>query len=208
MSELTIERKAAEIELLLRLVVKNEKGEIIQDTGDKPSHSFVIQFLEWIYALLDGPATSTATDVDNATNIIYKGILQTDFQFGVDAPAGSSEWGLVVGQGAGAETNVNYKLTDQLTEGVGAGNITHDVTTIGTTAVVGANVDLVIQRTFVNNTGASLTVREVGIYMRYAETGPFTYYHCLIRDVLAVPITLADKCTVTVYYTLRTNVGT
>ena len=198
------EKKSNEVQLLIRLVVRDPDGKILSDTGQKPSKSFVIQFLEFIYGLFDGAAVIDATDVDNAENYIYWGGREADLQLHVLAPINTSIYGIVVGTGDTAETNTDYKLDVQLTEGVGAGNITHGAMVVGTTAVVGANVDLLLNRAFPNNTGSTITVKEAGLYTEL-EFVPFKY-HCIIRDVLGTPIDIPDLCALTVYYTLRTTV--
>lgn len=201
------EKKSHGVQLLIRAVVRDPEGRVLSDTGQKPSKSFVIQFLEFIYGLFDGPATLEATAVDGTEDVIYRAEGVDGYCYlhlRVDAPINDDTHGIVVGTGSTAETNTDYKLEAQLTEGVGAGNITHGAMVVGTAGVVGANVDLEIKRSFPNNTGSTITVAEAGVY---AKQGIFVpYYHCIIRDVLAASIDVPDKCALTVYYTLRTTV--
>lgn len=201
------EKKANGVQLLLRAVVKDSDGKVISDTGKKPSRSFVIQFLEFLYFLFTSTGTTgNATSVAGTEAIIYKYNVDADDQFRVDATINWSGWGIVVGTGDTAEANTDYALETQLTEGVGAGNITHGESVVETTAVVGANVDLETKRSFINNTGSMITVKETGMYTKYYDF-PSTIYHCIIRDVLTAPgVDVPDKCSITVYYTLRTTV--
>jgi len=201
------EKKAHGIQLLLRMVVTNPDGKVISDTGRKPANSFVIQFLEFIWGMFTAPLDLLATRTNGTEGRIYWGSKDAeDFQR-VDAPINNSSYGVVVGTGDTAETNTDYKLETQLTEGVGAGRITHASVTFVAAAVVGANVDLVVKRAFINNTGSAITVKEAGIYTSSIEPaagGP--HYHCIIRDVLPGPVNVPDKCSLAVYYTLRTTV--
>jgi len=202
------EKKANGVQLLLRAVVKDPDGKILSDTGQKPAKSFLIQFLEFFRCLFDG-INEAATDVFGAEEYIYNqgGSYQADKVFLANAPINDSDAGIVVGIGDTAETNTDHKLETQLTEGIGAGNITHGEVVIETTAVVGANVDLEAKRSFPNNTGETITVKEAGIYSRIIRPTAPNKFHCIIRDVLDAPgIDVPDMCSLTVYYTFRTTV--
>lgn len=198
------EKKTHGVQLLIRAVVRDPDGKIISDTGRKPSRSFVIQFLEFIYGLFSAPASLTATATDGSEDLIYNRAGTASVQLRINAPVNIDTHGLVVGTGDTAETNTDYKLETQLTEGVGAGNITHGAVVVETTAEVGANVDLETKRAFTNSTGSTITVKEAGIYVGYGT--PLYQFHCIIRDVLAASIEVPDKCSLTIFYTLRTTV--
>lgn len=197
------EKKPNGIQLLLRLVVKNPDGKIISDTGRKPAKSFVIQFLEFIHFLFRYTAgNQSATATDGTEDIIYDttaGDCSTHLR--VDAGANDATHGIVVGTGDAAEDNEDYTLETQIAEGTGAGQLTHGSVTVEDAAVVGANVDLEVTRTFTNGSGDTITVSEVGIY-----TKTFTNYHCIIRDVLEAGVDVPASCALSVIYTLRTTV--
>lgn len=195
------EKKSHGVQLLLRAVVKDPDGKVISDSGQKPSKSFVIQFLEFFHFLAYGPATGNATTITGAEDDLYYAVGRPDLIFNVKAPINDDLYGIVVGIGVAAESNTDYKLSNQLEEGVAVGKITHGAQTVGTAAIVDVNVDLELKRAFTNNTGSVITVKEVGVYTRC--TGK-NVSHCIIRDLLVVEV--PDKCSLTVYYTLRTTV--
>lgn len=199
------EKKTHGVQLLFRAVVTDPDGKVISDTGEKPSKSFVIQFLEFIKFLFDRVAlgVGNATDIFGAEVDIYLPVFDCNTIMRIDAPVNEDAYGVLVGTGETPETNTDIKLETQLTEGLGAGNITHGEVDIGTTAVVGANVDLEILRAFINNTGSTITVKEAGIYVKEILD---PYYHCIIRDVLGTPVDIPDRCGLSVYYTMRTTV--
>lgn len=201
------QRQAEEtIQLSIRLVVKDKKGRVLEDTGRKKSHSFVIQFLKFFYAMLsfdvDGATNYSATETSGVAGYLYKGNVWADKNFRVDAGVGDHEWGIVVGTGIAALSNTDIRLATQLTEGVGAGNITHGAMDMGTTGIVGAAVEMDLIRAFTNNTGSPITVNESGLYCRHYTDDD---YFCLIRDLTGA-ITIPHLCSLTVYYTLRTTV--
>lgn len=195
------EKKGHGVQLLLRMVVRDPEEKIISDTGKKKARSFLIQFLEFLYGF---PSTTiyraTATN-GTEQNYVY-GTYVCDGVFNVNAAVADYKFGVVIGTGDTAESNTDYALANQLTEGVGAGNISHGAVSFTGTAVVGANVDLEVKRAFTNATGSTITVKEAGVYVGLADT----YFHCIIRDVLAASVEVPDKCSLTVIYTIRTTV--
>lgn len=197
-----IEKKSHGVQLLIRAVVKDPEGKVLRDTEQKPAKSFVLQFLMFIGGLFTTTAIVNAKDIAGANTRIYANGFDAEKQFRIDAGINVSTYGIVVGTGDAAEDNEDYKLETQLTQGVGAGNITHGAVVIDNTEVVGANVDLELKRAFTNSTGSTITVKEAGIYTNNTIIGN---RHCIIRDVLGA-INVPDKCSLTVYYTLRTTV--
>ncbi len=205
-------RKPSSVQLLIRTVVKDPDGKIINDSGQNSAKSFVIQFLEFIRYFFDATGISQkATATDGTEDNIYYSTSLCDVHFYVDAPASleyGGTWGIVIGTGNTPATNTDYALETMLTSGVGAGEVTFGDSSVGVAAVVGANIDLTITRAFTNNTGSMIPVREAGMYSRFKGGGAPAagLIHCIIRDVLAPEVTLPDKCTLTVYYTIRTTV--
>lgn len=195
-------KKTHGVQLLVRAVVTDPDGKIITDTGRKPARSFLIQFLEAVWGIFRG-TYAYATALDGGEDYIIIGAENIDTQLLINAGAYNSDKGIVVGTGDTAVTNTDYKLETQLTEGVTAGKITHGAQIVGTAEVVGANVDLELKRAFTNNTGSTITVKEAGIYVHCTA---YAGDHCIIRDVLAGGVDVPDKCSLTVYYTLRTTV--
>jgi len=194
--------KPAGVQLLVRAVVRDPDGKIITDTERKPAKSFLIQFLEFIaFMILGESALATATD--GTEDVFYSSIQTSIKHFNIKAPLYEDGYGIVVGTGDTAATNTDYVLETQLTEGVGAGNITHGEGVVGAAAVVGANVDLEILRAFTNSTGSLITVKEAGVYV---EINDMAYIHCIVRDVLGAEVEVPDKCSLTVIYTVRTTV--
>ena len=196
------DNKSHGVQLLLRCIVRDPDGKIITDTGRKPAKSFVIQFLEFLYYMFKYDANETATATDGTEDGFYYQIAEAYRDLRVDAGVSVATYGVVVGTGDTAETNADFALETQIAEGAGAGQLVHGSTTVGDPAVVGANVDLEVRRAFTNASGNTITVKEAGIYTMAIET----YFHCIVRDVLAAEIDVPDKCSLSVIYTLRTTV--
>lgn len=196
-------KKSHGIQLLLRAVVKDPDGKVISDTGLKKSKSFVENFLKYVYCVFD-LVTRTALDTSGSVETLYNVGDTAGRCAQILAPIANSSYGLVIGTGDTAPTNTDNKLEIQLTHGVGAGQISHGEVTLNATAVVGANVDLETIRSFTNNTGSTITVKEAGAYVMTTWGGSGKRF-MIIRDVVG-PTEIPDKCSLTVYYVLRTVV--
>ena len=194
-------KKTHGIQLLLRAVVRDPDGKIVSDTGKNPARSFVTQFLEFIGALFDGLDTdATPLPPPYSDEPIYYTAYNFTQHLTIKGPVGDDDYGPVVGTGDTAAANTDYLLQAQLTHGAGAGNITHGATTVGTAGVAGANVDLEVERTFTNNTGSTIGVKEVGIYAQSVN-----HDFCIVRDVFPGTVNVPDKFSLTIYYTIRTT---
>lgn len=191
------------IETYYRILKHDPSGRLVKDTGLLPSHSYVIQFLEFFRSLLSrAGAGANATDVGNAESLIT-GSGDAVSYVNVNAPIGNDTYGIVVGTNAGttAEDNLNYALDTKIATGAGAGQLGYQAVTFLAPAVDGANVDFDITRAFANTSGGGITVKEIGIICKNTAN---TKYHLLLRDVVADEA-VGDGFTLTVIYTLRTT---
>jgi len=117
--------------------------------------------------------------------------------------AANEDWiGIVVGTGSTAVTIDDYKLATQIMNGTGSGQMRHLASTPGSPSVVGSDCSFLTSRTFLNNSGDSITIRESGIYCRCK--GPTYYgYANIVRDVFSTPQAVPDGGSITIDYTLR-----
>jgi len=92
------EKKANGIQLLLRAVVTDPDGKVVSDTGQKPARSFLIQFLEFIFAMFDG-AWKYATATNGGEDPIGSDGFSVNRQLRIDGQINESWKGIVVGTG-------------------------------------------------------------------------------------------------------------
>jgi len=191
------------LELYYRMLRHDPDGNLVKDTGLIPSGSFVIQFLEIIEAFM-ATIDKLATDVTGGNAYIVETNEQTRFG-GVNAGALNDTYGLVVGTNAGttAEDNQNYDLdTRILSSDVGEANkLNYRAVTFVAPRIVGPNIDFDVSRVFLNETGSTITVKEIGIICKNTQ---LTKYHLFLRDVVADEDVLSAY-TLTVVYVLRTT---
>ena len=191
------------IETYYRIMKHDSEGRLVRDTGLMPSHSYVIQFLELIQGFFDG-LNVVATDVDGAENLIIEQSVRVEYVGTVDALVGDDTHGIVVGTNAGtsAEDNEDYSLDTKIAEGAGGGQLSYQAVTIVDAREVGPNVDLDVSRVFQNDSGGTITVKEIGVIVKNTTD---TKYHLILRDVVAdEPVDDAEA--LTVVYVLRTTV--
>lgn len=194
------------IETYYRILKHNPEGKLVKDSGLIPSHSYVIQFLELLEGIMRD-VTKDATDVNNAEGRLLTTTGVSITQFGrMDAGAGVDAYGIVVGTNAGAtaEANDNYNLdTKILHSATGeAGKLNYQAVTFIAPTPAAGNIDFDTSRAFLNETGSTITVKEIGMICKNIQN---TRYHLLLRDVVTDEAVL-DGYTLTVVYTLRTTV--
>ena len=190
-------------ETYYRLIIRNKKGEIVKDTGLIPSHSYLLQFMQFMYGRFRPISNVNGKDVDGAqTHIVDTSSLNSNR---LDAGVGDDTFGLVVGTNAGStpEANDNYVLdTKILNTAVGeAGKLYYQSVTFVAPTANGGNVDFDITRTWLNETGSPITVKEIGMICKNITD---TKYHLLLRDVVSDEV-VADGYTLTLVYTLRST---
>lgn len=200
-------KKAEKIGLFLRIVVKDEHGKVVKDTGEMESKSYVLQFLQYIYGFMRN-LDITAKDTSNNNTLIFDADRFCNEEAQIGAPINNSTYGVVIGTDTPhvALSNTDYKLASQLTEGVALGQITHNESIVfAVPAIVGANVDEVLSRSFTNLTGATISVKEAGIYVNTFWLSANRYY-CVIRDLVSPAVDVPNLNSITVFYTIRTTV--
>lgn len=189
------------MEAFYRLTVKDKEGEVVLDTGEQRSHSFVLQFLQAVYAFTSNTTLATVKLIDGTA-----GGWDGAHYISLNGAADDPYEGICVGTGLAAESNIDFKLATLIAQGVAAGQLDYGTQDFAEAIVVGANVDYVLTRTIVNGSGGAITINEIGIHMQpTVSTGIGTAY-LMIRDLLGAGVAVAHAETLTVQYTFRTTV--
>lgn len=182
----------------LEYMVSDTKTGKVTEHVIKRSESYVQQFLQWLWCAFVGNGTSSSIQIRDTGNTL-RNIYQNDFNnmannaeiFGdVNAGAGTTSYGIVVGTGAVAPTIADYALGTLIAHGVGAGQLQYSVHSFGAPAADATTSQLTITRNFANGSGGAITVNEIGLYCQVNDTGNTIRYIMLIRDVtggVAVP---------------------
>jgi hypothetical protein len=156
--------------------VLHKDGKIIKILPWKRARSLLKQFVQLLAIQLQQSGL-TVKDTANADQA-YVAIASN---LAVDGGAAATTKGIVVGTGTGAVAMTDYKLGTQVTT-----NVTHAAVSFAVENPDTATWRVAISRVFTNATGASLGIREVGLYhlAAVAPVGPY----CLDRTLYSVDV--------------------
>lgn len=183
--------------------VIDSKGHIIKRYRQKKCNSYVTAFPELLYVQFASTTLNAMIDTANASvNVTaHANTLRCD------GGAGVTTHGLVVGTGTAAVALADYKLGTLIATGTGSGQLVYGATTFQVPATSGTTRRFRILRTFTNNSGASITVNEVGIYAQgLVSGGGTTYYLCIERSLESPGVAIADGLGATLTYTIGVTV--
>ncbi len=182
-------------ELWYSVVVRDRKGKVVSREQRK-SRSFLKQWNQLVYILLTGVGTT----VKFTDGVERAGELHAN-NFEVNGDYGDIE-GIVIGTGNTAPTISDYVMEALIANGSGAGEMDYQLTAVAASVVSAPNCGFLVERAFVNNSGAEITVRESGI-IAYCGASAGSRRVCGIRDVFGTPQAVPNGGSLSVNYTLR-----
>jgi len=183
-------------ELWYSVVVRDRHGKIISQERRR-SRSFLKQWNQLFYIHMAQSALNI-TDTGGTP----RSSSPATANFAMEAGAGITTYGIRVGTGTTAVAIDDYALATPIAEGTGVDEMNHLVCTVAISVVAAPSCSFVVSRSFVNNSGAEITVREAGIYMRLTAT----YHCCATRDVLGTPQAVPVGGSITVGWTIQVTV--
>jgi len=99
--------------------------------------------------------------------------------------AGVDAFGILVGSSNTAWACTQYAMVTKISHGSGGGQLSYGACTCTRTLGVCAPAKSQIQRSFDNNSGAEITVREIGWVLKVTNKALATRYCMIARDVIA-----------------------
>lgn len=188
------------------VIVTDKNGKVVSKES-RVCKSFLTNFVKWIATFFSAPpwtygGSQSLNNTSGAGKTIPATLQQLQAFFGAwSGLVGSNLLGIVVGTSATAVAPDDYALKAIIAHGTGAGQLLHNVQTQEAVQVVGAVSSVRATRTFTNNSGGTITVREIGWYWGQHDSVNSYQYFCGVRDVLGTPKEVADGLTLTVRYT-------
>ena len=192
-------------------------GKLDRTTGEMKSHSFVLQFSQCVidFAMsrtwLNGssnPVANSSCVRDTGNTLRQLGYATASFTWGnesaTNAPAANTTYGILVGTGTTAPASLDYVMQTLTAQGSAANQLQYQATAVGSSGVVGSNVDTVIARVLVNGSGGTITIREVGIGITQIDSAGSQRYFLVAHD--AVNQAIANGEIAIVSYDVRTTV--
>lgn len=179
----------SKIKIELRAELRDPQGEkLIKRFPWVKAQSLLKQFIQAL-AL----HTSQAAQTIKQTSGVEVSVTPDGKSFNCAAAAADTILGIVIGTGTTAVTMTDYKLQTQVTA-----NIAHAIVTFAVENPDASTWRVAIARVFTNNTGASLGIREVALYIMIGLNKYFCADHTLYSvDVPnGVGVTLTYRITV------------
>lgn len=139
--------------LQIRAEDRDPTGRLIKAYPWRRANSLLKQFIQLLTVQM-AQANQTIKD----TTGVDRDTPAATGQFQAALPAGTTNRGIIIGTGTNPVTMTDYNLQTQVTT-----NITHSAVTVSAENPDANTWRVAIQRTFTNNTGSTLQVREVGL---------------------------------------------
>jgi len=192
------------------LEVRDKHGKLIRRIRGE-SHSWTRWFLGLLkgqfatrHMVAIGGGNETVKDITGADQTYPRhddSTLQTYYKdISVDCPGNDDSYGVVVGDDDTPNIADQLALNSQIAHGSGAGQLVYGAHTFESVSDADGEFGFRIIRSFTNNSGSTVTVKEIGIYARACSVEAVSFYVCLARDVLATPQSIPDGAALTVRY--------
>jgi len=215
------------LDIRLTVTVKDKDGKIIKQHKQK-SHSFLMNFAALLATTMYNPYNqsvnwyyfkSTAGTWYSLSNT-SAGTTTYNNIFDLLDSNNDSSYGIVVGTGTATPTPNDYNLQSQIVNGTGSGQLvygSHSIsptpatsalqagTTTPTSGVLtpsGNTTSFQVSRMFQNQSGASITVSEVGIIAEVYAYNNVSIYVLIIHDLLSSAITIPNGGVIAITYTI------
>lgn len=192
--------------------IRDRHGKLISKTKGE-AKSWLWNFMAWLrewfalnyglvptYSINDITGTGR-TFPTSASKIIY------DNGGYINGDSGDENEGIVVGSSDVAVQYDDYALGSKIAHGTGAGQLVYNAQSLENLQYSGGVISFRVTRTFTNNSGSSVDVKEIGMYMRQLDNTGTARNICVARDVLASPQSVPDGATLTVRYTISVTVS-
>lgn len=180
----------------INLQICDLDGDIVSEYH-RQSHSFTKQFGQFLYSIFTR-IPQNITDVSGAVvsntgakTISYGSTTGSPCYGGINcyAKEGQTDAGIVVGGDATAFTLDDYKMAQQITHGIGDGQLFYSkVDWVPMVTVNPTEIVTTLHRSFMNMSPATVTVSEVGILGKNSGKS-----YLLLRDVVGTQSILVDQ---------------
>jgi hypothetical protein len=194
------------IKVMAKVELKDKNGKVTK-TLTKECKSYVRQLIDILHNCMAYDNTANIKDTGAVSRAIGCGLGGTngaiDDVLCVNSAAGDSTCGIQVGTGVIAVTISDYYLPSLITHGDTATHLNYGALSVGSVAIVGSTAKFTIARTFTNNSGADIDVKEVALITKSAAPGDsfkFMLEHTLLN------FTIANGTSGTVTYTISVTV--
>jgi len=182
--------------LFYRYTIKDKDGKVLVSTPNYRSHSFVLQFIQWLYQKMGAVKTvSYKSTTGTIVAINWNSGLMT-----LDSSATTTTYGIQVGTGTTATTIGDYVIETLIAHGTSSGQLQYSATTLAQPSSTSNTTSYIVTRVFSNASAGSITVNEITLVANLSSNR-----YMWARDVVT-PIIVGVGEQLTIDYTMQTNV--
>jgi len=163
-----------QLRLFIRHTDVSPDGRVLKVHPWRPANTLLRNFAA-LLLIFFSQVTQSVKDWANAD---HDDIPRSD-NFAVNAALSNTTYGILIGTGETAVTRTDYKLATQVTT-----DITHSTLSYELLNPTTDDWHILLHRSFTNNTGAAIDVKEVALVAKNANT----YIYCLDRTLYNVTL--------------------
>ena len=183
-----------------QIEIRDRDGKLLRRFRRK-SRSYIQQWNEIVCVQCGYKSDFSMKDTGGTDRDVDRGAYSLYMEAGEDV----DEYGIRVGTGTTAVAIDDNALATPIADGVGSGQMYHYAVTVADASVSGSSCSFTVTRVIGNQSGATISVTEIGIYfVAYENASP--RYFLGIRDVLASSVAVPDGGAITVEYTIKVTV--
>ena len=196
-----------------KVVARDDKGRVIYNKRFA-SKSFVANWIQWLYSAFTNSTvhnmiTTSGASAGGGSPCLNSGPIGVNNGVTIMAGTGNPNYGIVVGSGTSTPTINDFELGIQIQNGTGANQLQYGNMTALSVIISSANNQMILefQRTFVNGSGASVTVTEVGLIFNLAflsgsSSNTSNAYCLILHDLLPSAVIIPNGGSLSVTYEL------
>jgi hypothetical protein len=211
--------KKALPQILWEIEVRDKTGKLLKHYKT-PARSWLkgfIQILKGEFATRCGAAVgggnvSIVDEGGTARSYPYQTTTGTTYGYWINlstlGDVGDTSQGIIVGTTDTPNSLTTYALGGKIAHGSGSGQLVYNAETVeDVTNPSGNDLQFRLTRTFTNNSGATITVKEVGLLIKKIDSGQSVRSFLAARDVLPSPVDVPDGATLTIRYVVKITVA-
>jgi len=188
-----------------RVVVRDAQGKI-KHIEEAPSKSFILNFLYWWWLCFNLNESDSISVVNTSGQQTTQTLSQPMGWTGVYSSVSEPYAGVQVGSGTSAPSASSPYLESLIVSGTGSGQLSYGTDSVTSPSLSSNPGTMQISNTFTNNSGATVTIGEIGLAIQANNGISDTHMAALIiHDVLSSAVNVVSGGTVTITYTMEVN---
>ena len=198
--------------------VRDKNGKLLKRKRIK-SHSWLKQWIQILkgefatrHSTTVGHANVSVTDETGSARTYPTHTTDSRYTYYMNlstlGDAGDVSQGIIVGGGDTPNSLMTYALASKIGHGTGSGQLIYSAESMEDVInPSGMDLQFRITRTFTNNSGVIVTVKEIGILAKKYDATPAGRSFLIVRDVLPSPSSIPDGATMTIRYAVKITIS-